>query len=270
MEPLLRRTLGTGAELAVEVVGAPHPLVLVDPSQLEQIVMNLVVNARDAMGGGGRVSIRVSAAQERVVLEVTDTGSGMTPEVAARIFEPYFTTKAIGKGTGLGLATVHGIVEHSRGEIAVVSEVGRGTTFRISLPKTDLAPPAAAAPASKPYLGRVLLVDDDDQVRRLTERMLRNGGYDVRAAASGPAALAELRKTTFDILLTDMVMPGMSGRDLAREVVRDYPEIRVVFMSGYDPGTPVPAWQFIEKPFDRQTLLARLRGPAPLTRIVSR
>jgi signal transduction histidine kinase len=263
MQKLLQRTLGAQIDLGLET-GAPGHHVLIDPTQLEQILMNLVVNARDAITGIGKVTVRIDATEQHVTVEVIDTGSGMAPEVAARVFEPYFTTKELGKGTGLGLATVHGIVQHVGGEITVASELGRGTSFRIALPKTKLAPEGPAALATGPVpRGRVLLVDDDDQLRRLCERMLRNAGYHVVPAATGPEALAEARRQTFDILLTDMVMPGMSGRDLARTLVQEHPNVRVVFMSGYQSGTPLPDWQFIAKPFDRQILLAKIGNVQP-------
>jgi two-component system, cell cycle sensor histidine kinase and response regulator CckA len=224
-----------------------------------------VVNARDAITGRGRVTVRVDATERMATLEVADTGSGMAPDVAARVFEPYFTTKALGKGTGLGLATVHGIVQHVGGEISVDSELGRGTRFRITLPRTDLAPePTGPLAIGQLLRGRVLLVDDDDQLRRLTERMLRNAGYDVVPAACGPDAIAEARRGSFDILLTDMVMPGMSGRDLARELTHEFPQLRVIFMSGYHAANPLPEWQFIAKPFDRQILLAKIGNVQPV------
>ncbi|HEX3757388.1 MAG TPA: ATP-binding protein [Kofleriaceae bacterium] len=258
MKKLLQRTTGPEIDVVVDVAATGHH-VLIDPSQLEQIVMNLVVNARDAITGRGRIVVRIGAAGRCATIEVIDTGCGMPPEVAARVFEPYFTTKALGKGTGLGLATVHGIVQHCGGEITVASELGRGTTFRIALPETDLAPEHAGERAAGPVArGRVLLVDDDDQLRRLTERMLRKAGYHVASAGSAAEALAEARRDRFDVLLTDIVMPGMSGRDLARELVQEHPQIRVVFMSGYHPASPLPDWQFIAKPFDRQILLAKI------------
>ena len=272
MQKLLQRTVGATIDLALDLDGAglaDH--VLMDPTQLEQVLMNLVVNARDAIAGRGHVTVKLGAvaptrlqATGQVVIEVIDTGSGMPPEVAGRVFEPYFTTKGVGKGTGLGLATVQGIVASAGGEISVDSVVGVGTTFRVALPRTDLTPEdsrtqAAAAEAR----GRVLLVDDDDQLRRLTERMLRNAGYHVVSAASGPAALAEARRQTFDILLTDLVMPGMSGRDLARELIAEHPNVRVVFMSGYNSNVSMPDWQFIAKPFDRQILLAKIGNVQP-------
>jgi signal transduction histidine kinase len=263
LQKLLQRTVGPEIELELDVAAHAHH-VLIDPSQLEQILMNLVVNARDAITGRGRVTVRIGATERCATIEVVDSGSGMSPDVAARVFEPYFTTKALGKGTGLGLATVHGIVQHVAGEISVASELGRGTTFRIALPRTDLAPESARALADGPVArGRVLLVDDDDQLRRLTERMLRNAGYHVVSAASGPAAIAEARRETFDILLTDMVMPGMSGRDLARDLIHEHPQIRVIYMSGYHAGNPLPDWQFIAKPFDRQILLAKIGNIQP-------
>jgi signal transduction histidine kinase len=266
MEMLLRRSLGTQHELQIETTG-PSRNVLMDPSQLEQIVMNLVVNARDAMADAGRVLVRVGAAAERFVLEVVDNGCGMTREVAAHIFDPYFTTKELGKGTGLGLATVHGIVQHAGGEIVVDSEVGSGTVFRIFLPTTDISPTEEPSPfVPVDQRGRILLVDDDEHVRRVTERMLRRSGYEVCTASSGPEALAAVRQASFDFLLTDMVMPGMTGRELARVVSREYPNVRVLFMSGYNPGTPVPSWQFLGKPFERMALLeklAQLRGYDP-------
>ncbi|HEY0483310.1 MAG TPA: ATP-binding protein [Kofleriaceae bacterium] len=263
MKKMLQRTVGPEIDLVVDA-GPGGRCILIDPSQLEQIVMNLVVNARDAITGEGRIVVRTGASEHYATIEVIDTGSGMTPEVAARVFEPYFTTKALGKGTGLGLATVHGIVQHVGGEISVSSELGRGTTFCIALPETDLAPERTDEAETGPVgRGRVLLVDDDDQLRRLTERMLRRAGYHVLAVCCGPDAIAAARRETFDILLTDMVMPGMSGRDLARELVQEHPQLRVVFMSGYHASAPLPDWQFIAKPFDRQILLAKIAHVQP-------
>jgi signal transduction histidine kinase/CheY-like chemotaxis protein len=263
MKKMLQRTVGPEIDLVVDVT-APGHYVLIDPSQLEQIVMNLVVNARDAISGHGRIVVRAGAIGRQATIEVVDNGCGMSPEVAARVFEPYFTTKELGKGTGLGLATVHGIVQHVGGDITVASEVGRGTTFRIALPETDLAPERTCELATGLVArGRVLLVDDDDQLRRLTERMLRKAGYYVAPACNGPEALAAARRETFDVVLTDMVMPGMSGRDLARELVAEHPQIRVIFMSGYHGASPLPDWQFIAKPFDRQVLLAKIGHVQP-------
>jgi CheY-like chemotaxis protein len=236
--------------------------VLIDPSQLEQILMNLVVNARDAIAGDGKIIIRIGATEDHTTLEVADTGCGMAPDVAARVFEPYFTTKELGKGTGLGLATVHGIVQRVGGAISVESQLGTGTTFRIALPKTDLMPEASRVVSAVVASGKVLLVDDDDQLRRVTERMLRVAGYHVVSAACGADALSAARRESFDILLTDMVMPGMSGRDLARDLLAEHPQMRVVYMSGYS-ATPPADWQFLAKPFDRHLLLSKMGELTP-------
>ncbi len=275
MEKMLIRTLGPQVELATSI--APRiPRILIDTAQLEQILMNLLVNARDAMLGKGRVSLTISAvdvdadrAQEReiapgryVLIEVADVGSGMTPEVAERIFEPYFTTKVKGKGTGLGLATVHGIVQQAQGDITVESVLSQGTTFRILLPATDqLGEEARPIGTSANGGGTVLVVDDDDDVRRVTERILRNAGYHVLSASSSQDAIAVSRghAERIHLLLTDIVMPGMSGRDLARELTLERADMRVIFMSGYHQHAPIANSQFIPKPFGRSDLLDKVR-----------
>jgi signal transduction histidine kinase len=273
LDRMLRRTLGERIELTSEIA-ANVPYVLIDSAQLEQIIVNLVVNARDAIVGHGRVQLRLSGRQldaravaqlpagSYVLLEVEDTGSGMTPEVLAHIFEPYFTTKGLQNGTGLGLATVDGIVGQARGEIVVTSELGSGTLFRIYLPETDrpldIDPAIAAIPASGG--GTVLVVDDDEDVRRMVERVLRRASYTVLTATSGPDALARARgyRGAIDLLLTDMVMPGMTGQDLVRELAAERPGLQVVFMSGYHQGAPIDSRQFVSKPFDRATLLGKV------------
>jgi signal transduction histidine kinase/CheY-like chemotaxis protein len=270
LDRMLRRMLGERIELVTRV-GDEVPCVLIDGSQLEQIVVNLVVNARDAIVDAGRVELRLSRRQleagavaqlpagRYALLEVEDTGSGMAPEVQSHIFEPYFTTKGLLQGTGLGLATVQAIVSQARGEIAVTSEVGRGTMFRIYLPETDR--PLDAAPANRTAAasahGTVLLVDDDDDIRRMVERVLRRAGYTVVTATSGADALARARAypDAIDLLLTDMVMPGMTGQDLHRALSIGRPRLQVVFMSGYNPSTPIDPRRFVAKPFDRDTLL---------------
>jgi signal transduction histidine kinase/CheY-like chemotaxis protein len=270
LDRMLRRTLGERIELITRV-GDHIPHVLIDGSQLEQIVVNLVVNARDAITDHGRVELRLSSCQVEAgavarlpaggyaLLEVEDTGSGMPPEIQAHIFEPYFTTKGRLHGNGLGLATVHAIVNQAHGEIAVTSEVGRGTTFRIYLPETDrpLETEPAVASAAPGAGGTVLLVDDDDDIRRMVERVLRRANYTVMTATSGPDALAIARayRGDIDLLLTDMVMPGMTGQDLIRALERERPRVEVVFMSGYNPGAPIDPRRFVSKPFDRNTLL---------------
>jgi signal transduction histidine kinase len=271
LDRMLRRALGERVDLVTRV--ADHiPYVLMDGSQLEQIVVNLVVNARDAILDNGHVQLRLSGCEldagtvaqlpagRYAMLEVEDTGSGMTAEVQAHIFEPYFTTKGQLRGSGLGLATVHAIVSQARGEIVVNSVVGRGTIFRIYLPETDRPIDVDAAPAVvAPSCGAtVLLVDDDDDVRRMVDRVLRRAGYTVVTATSGNDALTRARAYPgeIDLLLTDMVMPGMTGQDLIRALAVERPRIEVVFMSGYHPGMPIDPRRFVAKPFDRDTLLS--------------
>jgi two-component system, cell cycle sensor histidine kinase and response regulator CckA len=269
LDRILRRSLGEGVDLVTSV--ADHvPHVLIDGAQFEQIVVNLVVNARDAVLDTGRVDVRLSRVQLTAgavaqlaagcyaLLEVEDTGSGMPPEIQAHIFEPYFSTKGHLQGSGLGLATVHAIVSQARGEITVESAVGHGTTFRIYLPETerplDLDP--GAIPAA-PGGGTVLVVDDDNDVRRMVERVLRRAGYAVivgTSAAEG-LALARAHAGEIDLLVTDMVMPGMGGQDLARELMIERPHLEVVFMSGFHRGAPIEARRFVAKPFDRETLV---------------
>jgi signal transduction histidine kinase/CheY-like chemotaxis protein len=272
LDGMLRRLLGEHIELHTEIAGrVPH--LLIDGSRFEQIVINLVINARDAIVGRGHVRLRLSPCQldDRSVgqlpagcyalLEVEDTRSGMSPDVQAHIFEPYFTTKGQLRGSGLGLATVHAIVGQAHGDI-VVTSAGCGTTFRIFLPETDRPLDAAAGePEPEPAprdAGTVLVVDDDDDVRRMVERALRRAGYTVMTATSGPDALARARAYPgeIDLLLTDVVMPGMTGQELIRELSAERPGLQVVFMSGYHPGAPIDPRRFVAKPFDRATLLS--------------
>ena len=268
-ERMLGRNLGEHVEFETAIADGLPP-VLIDPGQLEQVMMNLVVNARDAMPTGGRVALTVSlaangpgpdrAGQPHVVFEVADTGAGIPADVLPRVFEPYFTTKDQGKGTGLGLAMVHGIVQQAGGEITVESSPGQGAIFRVYLPATT-APTLellAARPAAHAAAATVLVVDDDDRVRLLTERILVRAGYHVLSATSGPLALALAREHTgeIDLLLSDMVMPGMSGRELAQAMVIARPHIKVLFMSGYDRGQTGPGQRLITKPFNRDGLIA--------------
>jgi len=270
LDGMLRRLLGERIELHTEIAGrVPH--LLIDGSQLEQIVVNLVINARDAIVGRGHVRLRLSQCQldDRSVgqlpagcyalLEVEDTRSGMSPDVQAHIFEPYFTTKGQLQGSGLGLATVHAIVGQSHGDIVVTSDVGCGTTFRIFLPETDRPLQAAGEPEPAPRDGgTVLVVDDDDDVRRMVERALRRASYTVMTATSGADALARARAYpgAIDLLLTDVAMPGMTGQELIRELSAERPGLQVVFMSGYHQGAPIDPRRFVAKPFDRATLLS--------------
>ena len=283
-EKLLRRVLGEDVDL---VVSAQRDLWLVrcDPGQVEQIVMNLAVNARDAMPSGGKLKVEatnwmVNEAQaalypeikagEYVRLFVQDTGTGMTAEVKERIFEPFFTTKEAGRGSGLGLATVFGIVKQSGGFIRVESESGRGTAFEICLPRTLDAPvPSRAATKASSSCGteRILLVEDDASVREVTNRALRAGGYEV-LVARGPAEALNIAReqSPLHLLITDVVMPGLGGRELAQQVSQGRQDLRVLFISGYAEnalsreGVLDPGVDLLLKPFTAASLLAVVRG----------
>jgi two-component system cell cycle sensor histidine kinase/response regulator CckA len=249
--------------------------------------MNLAVNARDAMPRGGRLTIetgnvaldeayaRQHAGVEPggyVMLAVSDSGLGMTPEVRSRIFEPFFTTKDVGKGTGLGLATVHGIVKQSGGHIWVYSEPGHGTAFKIYLPRTDspgLAAETLAPAQDEPPRGSetILLVEDEASLRELVRECLTASGYKVLEASHGTAALeaAERHPGRVDLLMTDIVMPGMSGRELAELLRALRPQIRTLYMSGYTDdavllhGVLAEEMAFLQKPFTTADLARRVR-----------
>jgi two-component system, cell cycle sensor histidine kinase and response regulator CckA len=281
---LLKRLIGENIDLAF--VPAPDAgRVRVDPGQLEQVIVNLAVNARDAMPDGGRLTIETSnvtlAAEYTalhagvtpgpyVALTVSDTGTGMDRAVQARLFEPFFTTKGPGYGTGLGLATVYGIVKQSDGHIRVYSELGHGTVFKVYLPRTDALPEAAsvAPPGGLPAgTETVLLVEDENEVRHLAHEVLGVLGYTVLEAASpGEAILiAERHVGLIGLLLTDVVMPGMSGRALASRILAERPETKVLFMSGYTDdaivrhGVLEPGTSFLEKPFTVEALAVKVR-----------
>jgi PAS domain S-box-containing protein len=284
-EKLLRRVLGEDVRLEVRLAAEPWTT-LADPSQVEQVLVNLAVNARDAMPGGGTLvvstgNLRVEEGDaaapagarpgEWVQLTVRDTGSGMPPEVLAHVFEPFFTTKEQGKGTGLGLATVHGIVAQAGGHVHVESEPGRGTTFRIRLPRTDV-PRAAHAPAPEPSTVRggetVLVVEDDPRVRSVTVRALAGSGYAVLAAGSGEEAIevARANRGGFDIVVADVVMPGMDGREVVDALRREVPGLRALYVSGYTQdviarrGVLDSGVEFLPKPFTAGALVARVRA----------
>ena len=251
--------------------------VRVDPSKMGQVVMNLLINARDSMPEGGRITIRTAderpagATRPHAMLAIADTGTGMDAATSSRIFEPFFTTKAIGKGTGLGLATVQGIVEQSEGKIVVDSHLGEGSTFKVYLPHAQAEVPRRS---SRPKMPRprgpevILLVDDDDDVRVLTARILERGGYRVLAASTPTEArsLAAAENEQIALLLTDIVMPDESGLDLAQELTATRPAMRVVYMSGYAEQAVTTLGQlpegcaFLQKPIARETLLAKVRA----------
>jgi PAS domain S-box-containing protein len=256
-----------------------------DLSQIEQVIMNLVVNARDAMPRGGRLTLTTAnvdrtseTASDRevspgpyVVLSITDTGVGMDPEVLSRIFEPFFTTKEVGKGTGLGLSTVYGIVEQSGGYVVVESKPGKGTEFRIFLPRIDASPEPPAPEATPTWRKRgtetVLLVEDDAAVRELAHDILRSCGYRVVVVADPSRLLAVLQQNSgkIHLLLTDVLMPGVNGRDVANQVTRLHPETKTLYMSGYAHHTMLGRGVleegafFIQKPFTPSQLAEKIR-----------
>ena len=285
LEKMLRRLIR--ADLALNTHLSPGiPGVLADQGQIEQVIMNLVVNARDAIPGEGSISILTSSLDldERytsggldlepgkyVMIGVTDTGVGMDPETQRHIFEPFFTTKREGEGTGLGLATVYGIVRRTGGHISVYSEPGKGSTIKVFLPAGSAPAPVQSmveAPVEKRNGNAsetVLLVEDDDAIRSLATRILRARGYPVLAAENGAAAIAAARahKGKIDLLLTDLMMPGLSGEDLAVKIRQMCPGIAVMFMSGFaepsmdDAARAVDA-TFLEKPFAPDELARRV------------
>ena len=285
VDNMLRRLIGADVELRTAL--APElGAVRADPGQLEQVIMNLVVNARDAMPRGGKLTLETANAEldesyalehpavvagPYVMLAVSDSGVGMDAATQARVFEPFFTTKEKGKGTGLGLATVYGIVKQSGGNIWLYSEPGRGTTFKIYLPRVDQPPeqPAAApAPRAAPRGSEtVLLVEDDEAVRALARKMLAAHGYTVLAAASGAEALKLAADHTgpIHLLVTDVVLPGMSGRELATRFQSVRPGLKVLYTSGYTDDAVVhhgvldPGIAFLQKPFTSGTLARKVR-----------
>ncbi|HET8756925.1 MAG TPA: ATP-binding protein [Solirubrobacteraceae bacterium] len=267
--PMLRRLIGEDIEIAM--LAAPGlPSVLADRSQLEQVILNLSVNARDAMPSGGTLTIETRVAGDRVALIVTDTGVGMPPETLEHVFEPFFTTKAVGQGTGLGLATVHGIVTQSGGEIHVYSEPDLGTSFKVYLPITGAAPKPAHEPVPEGDDLRgtetVLLCEDEEGVRHLVEHVLTTHGYRVLAAGGPLHALELAAEQPVDVLVSDVIMPDLSGPELARRLESLRPGVRTLFVSGYTAETVrgrgrLPADSaFLEKPFDQRSLLRAVRA----------
>jgi signal transduction histidine kinase len=280
MEELLRRTLGEHVVLRTSLAADLWPI-MADYGQLEQILVNLAVNARDAMPDGGTLtldteniavdeayaSMRTGLVTGRYVrLRVSDTGVGMTRDVAARAFEPFFTTKPKGEGTGLGLATIHGIVAQAGGHVQVYSEPGLGSTFTLLLPTTDApVPDTVAEERPRPERGggqTVLVVEDEPAMLEVTRRILADNGYAVLTANRGSAALAhaEGHPGAIDVLLTDVVMPEMLGKEVAERVAALRPGIRVLFMSGYAQPVFDDLPDILDKPFTQDALLTRLRA----------
>ena len=284
MADMLRRLIGEDIELGMKL-DPGLGFTRVDPGQIEQVVMNLAVNARDAMPRGGRLSIettdveldaalaRIRALQAGpyVMLAVTDQGAGMDEATQARLFEPFFTTKDPGKGTGLGLSTVYGIVRQCGGSIFVDSEPGRGSSFKVYLPRVEGVGEAETADRLSPGEARgdetIVLVEDEPMVCALVSEVLRKNGYQVLEFANGREASARLRHHDGRIhaLVTDVVMPGMSGIELARQLAQDRPDIRILYLSGYTDdlverqGALRPGRGFLQKPFTPDTLLHRVR-----------
>ena len=293
LRPILKPLLNDGIEIVLDL-DHPHDWIRVDPGQLEQVLVNVAINARDAMPTGGSLTITVKnlepadpdrpdadlTAGPFVRISLSDTGTGMDEATRARIFDPFFTTKELGKGTGLGLATVFGIVTQSGGQIQVETEPGRGTTFHVDLPRVPAGQgPGPAVPSAEPpgsddlarRTGVVLLVEDEPAVRDLTRRALERAGYTVLAAEDADRAIEASQRwpERIDVLLTDVTMPGLHGPELADEIRARRPEIGVVFMSGYaddvlrSSGVTPVAGSFLPKPFSIDALVRTVAQAVP-------
>jgi CheY-like chemotaxis protein len=283
MQVMLGRLIGEDVEVRLDL-GPELAGILADRGQIEQVVLNLAVNARDAMSKGGTLTIATDNVHlddhyatmhagvhpgPHVALTVSDTGAGMPQEVQAHVFEPFFTTKEVGQGTGLGLATVHGIVTRSGGHVNVCSEVGKGTSFELYFPRTDAAERVAHAPASvarRAGVVTVLVVEDADGLRALAGRMLQRPGYTALVAANTEEALRLFDENpSIDVVLTDVVMPGSSGPELTKELLKRRPTLKVIYMSGYTDeaivhhGVLEPGIIFLHKPFTAEALRGKIR-----------
>jgi PAS domain S-box-containing protein len=284
MNKMLQRLIGEDIRLTAKLDPALKKI-KADPGQVEQVLVNLVVNARDAMPQGGKLTIETATVEldseyankhvgfapgNYVMLAVSDTGSGMDGKTQARIFDPFFTTKEKGKGTGLGLSTVYGIIKQSGGNISVYSELGHGTTFKVYLPGLAAAPPKAEAPVENAVVGgseTILLVEDEDVVRGLARKILEHAGYNVLEASRGAEAfqLCQEQAQPVDLLLTDVVMPETSGKEVADRLSKEQPGLRVLFMSGYTDeaivhhGVLDSNVEFIQKPFTPAALVRKVR-----------
>jgi len=285
MEKMLPRLIGEDIELIL-ILDPTISMVKADPGQLEQVLMNLAVNARDAMPDGGKLIVQTSDAEidaafarehpgsspgKYVMLAVKDTGTGIDPETQAQIFEPFFTTKGRDRGTGLGLATVYGVVKQSNGYIAVESERGKGSLFTVYLPRFEQSVSAAVQSVPEPLSDRgsetILLVEDAEPLRRLALLFLKENGYQVLTAEDGTQALKVAGQFSgpIHLLLTDVVMPGINGRVLAERLVQNHPAMKVLYMSGYTDsfiaghGVLEPGTHLLRKPFTEEILLRKLR-----------
>jgi CheY-like chemotaxis protein len=283
LEPMLRRLIGEDIRLVTDLSGGLGAI-KADRNQLEQVLVNLVVNARDAMPRGGCLTIETSneppstqgensdsLSVPSVLLTVRDTGQGMDEETQARIFEPFFTTKEVGKGTGLGLATVYGIVQQSGGRITVESTLGEGAAFRIALPRAEMEDSGNGDPVvtPTPRVGRetILLVEDEEMLRNLARMVLQRAGYTVLQARHGAEALSlcESHKGALDLLITDVVMPVLSGRELVDRISKFRPDTKVIYISGYTEdavvrhGVLTENTPLLHKPFTPAALLRQVR-----------
>jgi CheY-like chemotaxis protein len=287
MDKMLRRLIPEDIDLRTALAEGLGS-VRADPGQIEQVILNLAVNARDAMPEGGRLTIETANVEldelytrrypgvrpaSYILLAVTDTGVGMEPETQAHLFEPFFTTKLPGIGTGLGLSTVYGIVKQSGGHISVYSEQGRGSTFKVYLPRVVASAAeeggAQAAPEAAPGSETVLVVEDEPVLRNLVRRVLARGGYDVLTASNADEAIrvADAHPTPIHLMVTDVVMPGaMNGRDLGRYLAARRPQMRVLYMSGYAENAIVHQGvldrdvAFLPKPFSPSNLIDKVRA----------
>jgi CheY-like chemotaxis protein len=279
MDPMLRRLLGNNIELTL-LASPGVGRVKTDPSQMEQVIVNLATNARDAMPHGGKVVIEIANVDLEegpgnknlglnpgpyVMMAISDTGAGMDAATRSRLFEPFFTTKSPGKGSGLGLATVYGTVKQSEGAVTVYSQPGCGTIFEIYLPRVKEALAEPTRKRSAKGSETILLVDDEEGVRKLVLAVLKSNGYDVLEASNGGMALAAFEKNShkIDMVLTDVVMPQMTGFELGRELEGRTPGLKVLYMSGYRDnaigGGAEPPRAFLHKPFTPDTLLTKIR-----------
>jgi CheY-like chemotaxis protein len=283
-EKMLRRLIGEDIELDLSLADGLDPI-RADPNHLEQAIVNLAVNARDAMPAGGRLRIHTTAVTldedftrihpalspgSFLLIDVSDTGEGMDGATVAHIFEPFFTTKERGKGTGLGLATVYGMVRQAGGDVQVTSQPGNGSTFHLYFP-TVMEPatetPPQPSPAPGPGFETVLVVEDEAAVREFTAKVLRQLGYRVLTASGGDEAIrtSDAHSAEIAALVTDVIMPGMSGRQVADELLRRRPGIKVLFLSGYtgdmiaEHNVHETGVDFLAKPFRLEDLAIRLR-----------
>ncbi|BDU74664.1 response regulator [Mesoterricola silvestris] len=283
---LLKRVLGEDIDVKLSIAPDLRPFEA-DPNQMDQVILNLAVNARDAMPDGGMLTLEAANADldegyalthpgtrpgPYVTLAVSDNGVGMDKETQARAFEPFFTTKGLGKGTGLGLATVFGIIQQSRGYVFLYSEPGKGTTFKILLPGVPpgesgaLAEPPAPDP-DEPGEGTLLVVEDEDSVRSVLKTLLEEAGYEVLAARNAAEAMLCLSEgaARIDLMVTDVIMPGMNGRELSEWVAKRHPGIKVLFLSGYTNdailrhGVLEEGLPFLQKPFSTDQLRRKVR-----------